>query len=216
MIPILFLGQVFCGMACVTSCSARSSPSRATARAGLAHLEQVNASTCPVAAVLGSCALALIITIPALWGTSAGIPVAFFAVVSIAVIGLYIAYVMPVYLRLRGGNFTPAWWTLGAGYRWVNTIAVVWVALCVVIFSLPFTPAAVPWNDEFDWSALNYAPLTVGGLFLAVWLWWARREEQVQGASADHRLRRGHGHHRGGAGDEEPPDRTEPPAPATA
>jgi hypothetical protein len=48
----------------------------------------------------------------------------------------------------------------------------VWVALCVVIFSLPFTPAAVPWNDEFDWSALNYAPLMVGGLFIAVGLWW--------------------------------------------
>ena len=80
---------------------------------------------------------------------------------------------MPVFLRWRAGtNFTPGAWTLGAKYRWVNAIAVVWVGLCVVIFSLPFTPAAVPWNDEFDWSALNYAPLTVGGLILAVWLWW--------------------------------------------
>jgi hypothetical protein len=49
---------------------------------------------------------------------------------------------------------------------------VIWVTLCVIIFCLPFTPAAVPWNDEFTWTALNYAPLTVGGLFLIVGIWW--------------------------------------------
>jgi amino acid transporter len=173
-ILISFLGQVFCGMACVTSCSRTFFAfSRDRAVPGWRFWSAVNAKHVPVAAVLGSCVLALIITIPALWGTEAGIPVAFFAVVSISVIGLYIAYVTPVLLRLRAGsNFTPGAWTLGGRYRWVNTIAVVWVALCVVIFSLPFTPAAVPWNDEFDWSALNYAPLMVGGLFIAVGLWW--------------------------------------------
>ena len=30
----------------------------------------------------------------------------------------------------------------------------------------------MPWNDEFDWNAVNYAPLTVGGLILAVGIWW--------------------------------------------
>ena len=80
---------------------------------------------------------------------------------------------MPVYLRLRAGDsFTPGAWNLGGKYRWMNTVAVAWVAICVVIFCLPFTPAAVPWRDEFDWSAVNYAPLTVGGLFLIVGLWW--------------------------------------------
>jgi hypothetical protein len=116
---------------------------------------------------------ALIITIPALWGNAAGLPVAFFAVVSVSVIGLYIAYVAPVFLRLRAGdNFTPGAWTLGPKYKWMCTVATIWVVLCVVIFSLPFTPAAVPWNDEFSWSALNYAPLMVGGVFIAVGLWW--------------------------------------------
>ena len=52
--------------------------------------------------------LAAIITLPALTSNEAGIPVAFFAVVSIAVVALYIAYVTPVYLRLRAGdNFEP-------------------------------------------------------------------------------------------------------------
>jgi hypothetical protein len=121
------------------------------------------------AAVLAVCVLAALITLPALTSNAAGIPVAFFAVVSIAVIGLYIAYVTPVYLRLKAGDsFQPGSWTLGAKYKWVNKIAVAWVAISVIIFSLPFTPAAVPWNDEFDWSELNYAPLMVGGVFLAV------------------------------------------------
>ena len=123
--------------------------------------------------MLGVCVFALIITLPALKSNAAGIPVAFFAVVSIAVIGLYIAYVMPVYLRLRAGDaFEPGGWTLGAKYRWMNTVAVIWVGLCVIIFSLPFTPAAVPWRDEFDWNAVNYAPLMVGGLFAIVGIWW--------------------------------------------
>ena len=39
-------------------------------------------------------------------------PVAFFAVVSIAVIGLYIAYVIPIYLRWRQGDeFEAGPWT---------------------------------------------------------------------------------------------------------
>ena len=50
---------------------------------------------------------AAIITIPAYFPNSAGIPVAFYAVVSIAVIGLYIAYVIPIYLRWRNGRPVP-------------------------------------------------------------------------------------------------------------
>jgi len=121
--------------------------------------------------------------------------------------------VAPVYLRLRAGDrFTPGSWTLGSKYRWINTIAVVWVALCVVIFSLPFTPAAVPWNDEFDWSALNYAPLMVGGVFIAVWIWWAVSAKNkytgpVQNISFDEGM---------GITEEKPTDTTEPPTPTPA
>jgi amino acid transporter len=218
-ILISFLGQVFCGMACVTSCSRTFFAfSRDRAVPGWRLWSSVNAKHVPVAAVLGSCLLALIITIPALWGTEAGIPVAFFAVVSIAVIGLYIAYVMPVFLRLRAGdNFTPGAWTLGGKYRWVNTIAVLWVALCVIIFSLPFTPAAVPWNDEFDWSALNYSPLMVGALFIAVGLWWILGAKNTyKGPIRTIEFDEGMGITEEEPADEEPPDRTEPPAPAPA
>ena len=79
---------------------------------------------------------------------------AFLAVTSISVIGLYIAYTIPVFLRWRmGDEFEPGPWTLGRKYRWINPIAVVWVALCVIIFCLPFTPAAVLREHGFSWSA---------------------------------------------------------------
>ena len=127
----------------------------------------------PVGAVLLVCALSLLITVPALWSNAAGIPVAFFAVVSVCVIGLYIAYVIPIFLRLRmGDRFQPGPWNNGAKYKWMNTFSVAWVAIITVIFCLPFTPAAVPFSDDFDWNAVNYAPITVGGVFIAVGLWW--------------------------------------------
>jgi amino acid transporter len=174
-ILISTIGQFFCGMACVTSCSRTFYAfSRDRAVPGWRLWTKLNHNRVPVEAVLFVCALALIMTLPALWNVEGGgIPVAFFAVVSIAVIGLYIAYVIPVYLRLRAGDtFEPGAWNLGGKYRWMCTVAVIWVTLCVIIFCLPFTPAAVPWNDEFTWTALNYAPLTVGGLFLIVGIWW--------------------------------------------
>ena len=86
-------------------------------------------------------------------------PFAFFAVVSIAVIGLYIAYVIPIFLRWRMGDaFEPrAVDARAASTSGSNPIAVIWVVIiCVVIFCLPFDArSAVPWNDEFDWRATS-------------------------------------------------------------
>ncbi len=170
------IGQLFCGMACVTSASRMTYAfSRDRAIPGWRIWTRLNHNRVPVGAVLFVAVFALIMTLPALYYYN-GAAIAFFAVVSIAVIGLYIAYVIPVYLRFRTGNrFMSGPWTLGAKYRWMNPVAVIWVALCVVIFSLPFSPAAVPWNDEFAWAAFNYAPVTVGAVILGVGIWWLVR-----------------------------------------
>ena len=62
------------------------------------------------------------ISIPALFGKN-NIPFAFFALTGICTVGLYLAYIIPVYLRLRtGDSFKPGPWTLGSRYKWVNTI----------------------------------------------------------------------------------------------
>jgi amino acid transporter len=180
-VVIATIGQLFCGMACVTSCSRMMYAfSRDRAVPGWRLWTRLNHHRVPAFAVIGSCVAAALMTAPALEGDEAGAPYAFFAVVSICVIGLYIAYVMPVYLRWRMGDaFEPGPWTLGRKYRWINPAAIIWVAICVIIFCLPFTPAAVPWRDEFDWRYVNYAPITVGAVLLIVGVWWAVRAKHT-------------------------------------
>jgi amino acid transporter len=173
-VVIATIGQLFCGMACVTSCSRMVFAfSRDHAVPGWQLWTRLNHHRVPAYAVIGSCVAALVMTAPALKGDANGVPYAFFAVVSICVIGLYIAYVLPVFLRWRMGDaFVPGPWTLGQKYRWINPAAIIWVVICVIIFCLPFTPAAVPFRSGFDWKAVNYAPITVGGLLLIVGGWW--------------------------------------------
>ena len=44
--------------------------------------------------------------------------------------------------------------------------------LCVIIFSLPTAAISVPWDESFDIKYLNYAPITVLIVIIAVGLWW--------------------------------------------
>jgi len=168
------IGQIFCGLAIVTSASRMMFAfSRDRAVPGWRVWTRLNHHRIPAYAVIAVCVAALLITLPALAGDENNFPYAFFAVVAIGVIGLYIAYAIPIYLRWRKGDeFQPGPWTLGAKYKWVNLVAVVWVGISVIIFSLPFAPTGVPWRDEFDWKYVNYAPLTVGAVFLIVGVWW--------------------------------------------
>ena len=169
------VGQLFCGMACVTSASRMTFAfSRDGAVPGHNLWRRLGKNKTPTWAVVFVTVVALIITIPAYKGNHLGLPVAFLAVTSISVIGLYIAYTIPIYLRWRmGDKFETGPWTLGAKYKWINVIAIVWVVLCVIIFSLPFTPAAVPFSSTFSWSAVNYAPFVTVGVMLAVTIWYA-------------------------------------------
>jgi amino acid transporter len=172
------IGQLFCGMACLTSASRMCYAfSRDGAIPGSRIWSRVNQKRIPFNAVIFMAVCAGIITIPAYVPTTVEgvgpVPIAFYAVVSIAVIGLYVAYVIPIYLRWRNDDrFSPGPWTNGAKYRWMNPFATVWVALITVIFILPTTPAGVPWRDGFDWKFVNYAPLVTGGMLLVVGIWW--------------------------------------------
>src|SRR4051812_31768360 len=171
---IATVGQLFCGMACLTSASRMNYAfSRDRAVPGHRLWTRLNHHRVPHFSVLFMALMALLITAPALEGDENNFTYAFAAVVSIATIGLYIAYVIPVYLRWRKGDaWEPGPWTLGRKYKWINPAAVIWVAICVIAFSLPQVPAAVPWRDEFDWKFVNYAPLTVLFVIVAVGLWW--------------------------------------------
>jgi len=173
-IMIATIGQLFCGMACLTSASRMCYAfSRDRAVPGHRIWTKLNHHRVPAFSVLFMAALALIVTLPALIGDDNNYTYAFYAVVSITVIGLYIAYVIPTYLRWRMGDaFEPGPWTLGRKYKWVNPAAVIWVIICVIVFSLPQGAAGAPWTDDFDWKYVNYAPFTVIAVIAAVGLWW--------------------------------------------
>jgi amino acid transporter len=174
-ILISTVGQLFCGMACVTSASRMTFAfSRDGAVPGHNLWRRLGKNRTPTYAVLFVCLFALLITIPAYFPNSLGTPVAFLAVTSISVIGLYIAYTIPVYLRWRrGDDFQPGPWNNGRKYRWMNPLGFIWVGICVIIFCLPFTPAGVYFGKTFSWSSVNYAPIVTLIVIAAVTIWYA-------------------------------------------
>ena len=92
---------------------------------------------------------------------------------SIAVIGLYIAFALPIILRIRAGRrFEHGAWSLGRHYRWISPLAVAWIAVVCVLFLMPVSPKGIPWAADFDWNVVNYAPLTVGAALLLFGGWY--------------------------------------------
>jgi amino acid transporter len=170
---IATVGQLFCGAAGLTSASRTwYAFSRDRGMPGWWLFRRLNRQRVPLYAVIAVSVASLIITIPAYWGNKVGVPWAYFAITSICTVGLYLAYIIPVYLRLRAGSrFEPGPWTLGRHYKWINIGAIVFVALVVYALDIPIVPGGVPWNDAFDWTAVNYSPLVliVGAL---VGIWW--------------------------------------------
>jgi amino acid transporter len=146
------VAQFFCGMASVTANSRMSYAfSRDNALPGSQLWSQVNPRTgTPTNSIWLCVVCSVVLTTPALVSTTA-----YLAVTSIAVIGLYIAYVVPVYLRRRNPDFRPGRWNLGRWSAPIGWISVAWVVFIVVLFMLP--PASPITVDTF-----NYAPIAVG------------------------------------------------------
>src|SRR5215217_3462909 len=150
---IATVGQIFCVAAGLTSASRTwYAFSRDRAIPGWPLFRRVNRDRVPLYAVIAISFFALLISIPALFGKN-DIPFAFYALTGICTVGLYLAYIIPVYLRLRAGDrFVPGPWNLGRRYRVVNILAIIFVILVVYALDLPYTPAGLPWNDDFDGS----------------------------------------------------------------
>ncbi|TMM31657.1 MAG: amino acid permease [Actinobacteria bacterium] len=159
---ICVVGQFFCGMASVTANSRMSFAfSRDGALPGSRIWRKVNPRTgTPTNSIWLCVVCSAILVVPSLWNTSA-----YLAATSIAVIGLYIAYVAPVFLRLRHPDFRPGPWNLGRWSRPVGWTAVGWVVFITILFVLP---AAWP----ITWANFNYTIVAVGVVVLAAWLWW--------------------------------------------
>jgi amino acid transporter len=168
------VGQLFCGIACLTSASRMTFAfSRDGAVPGHNLWRRLGKNQTPTWSVFFVVLFGLIITIPAYFPNKLGTPVAFVAVTTLSTVGLYIAYTLPTFLRWRmRDKFQPGSWTLGRKYRWVNLIAIVWVAIYTVIGSLPTVPAGVPFKKGFSWSSVNYAPIVLIVVIGAVTIWW--------------------------------------------
>ena len=140
---IATIGQLFCGAAGLTSASRTwYAFSRDRGMPGWALFGRVNRDRVPFNAVIAVSVASLVIAIPALFGKN-DIPFAFFALTGICTVGLYLAYIIPVYLRLRRGDaFETGPWNLGRRYRVVNVLAIIFVIVVVFSLNLPYDPRA--------------------------------------------------------------------------
>ncbi|HEY3687438.1 MAG TPA: amino acid permease [Streptosporangiaceae bacterium] len=179
---IVIGAQLFCGMASVT---ANSRMIYAFSRDGALPFSvfwhKINKrSRTPTNAIWLAAAGAFVLGLPYLWNTTA-----YAAVTSISVIGLYIAYVLPTFLRLlRGSEFRRGPWHLGRWSRPVGIAAVAWVVFISVLFMLPTA-------NPVTAGTFNYTPVAVLVVLGFAGVWWlvsARRwftGPKVQGSAAE-------------------------------
>src|SRR5213080_1591549 len=177
---IIFVAQFFCSMSSVTSNSRMIYAfSRDGAVPGHNLWHSLNRGRTPRNAILLSVVCAFILVIPSLWSVTA-----YLAATSIAVIGLYIAYALPIFLRQFSSDFKTGPWHLGSWSKPIGWIAVIWVVCISVLFMLPTsTPITL--------QGFNYTPVVVLGVFLLVTIWWLASARHwfkgpiVQGSEAE-------------------------------
>jgi amino acid transporter len=179
---IAIVAQLFCGMSSVTANSRMIYAfSRDGALPGSQFWHRINKHTrTPTNAVWLAAIGAFLLGMPDLWNATA-----YAAVTSIAVIGLYIAYVIPTFLRLRlGETFERGPWHLGRWSRLIGVVAVAWVAVITILFMLPTT-------SPIRGSNFNYTVVAVAVVLGFAGTWWlvsARRwftGPKVQGSAEE-------------------------------
>ncbi|HZR39524.1 MAG TPA: amino acid permease [Ktedonobacteraceae bacterium] len=158
---VIFGAQFFCGMSSITS---NSRMIYAFSRDGAVPFHNLwhslDRGRTPRNAIILSAVCAFILAVPSLFNFAT-----YVAVTSIATIGLYIAYVLPVLLRLFSKDFVPGPWHLGKWSRPIGIISVVWVVFIAILFMLPTANPVTAVN-------FNYTPVVVLGLFIIVTAWW--------------------------------------------
>ena len=129
---IAIVAQFFCGMASVTANSRMIYAfSRDGALPGSKYWHKINPKTrTPTNSIWLGVVLSAIVGATSLYvrGSGAGrYSTAFFAMTGICVIGLYIAYAIPIYLRLTNPDFQTGPWNLKGHHKLVGWTAIVWI-----------------------------------------------------------------------------------------
>src|SRR5215204_2008515 len=168
---IAVIAQLFCTIASVTSASRMMFAfSRDRAVPGHRLWRRVSrADRVPIYTVWAICVLSFALMIPTVWNAFVGYAVG----TQISVIGLYIAFILPVILRLKAGDsFQRGAWNLGRWYKLVDWAANIWVAFIAIAFVLPFASTGIPGNEGFTWDFFNYTGVLVGIAFILFGGWY--------------------------------------------
>ncbi|KAL5226369.1 hypothetical protein ABZP36_014634 [Zizania latifolia] len=172
---VVAVAVFLCGVASVTS---NSRTAYAFSRDRAMPLSRVwcrvNKHEVPINVVWLGVAVAFVMAL-----TSLGSQVAFQAMISIATLGMYISYALPVFFRVTTGrrSFVPGPFHLGKYGVVVGWAGVVWVTTVTVLFSLP---VAYPVDNK---ETFNYTPVAVGGVLLfSVGAWVLHARFWFQGA----------------------------------
>ena len=182
LLVVVIVAQLFCGMSSVTANSRMIYAfSRDGALPGSKFWHQVNPRTrTPNNAIWLAAAGALILGLPYLWNSTA-----YAAVTSIAVIGLYVAYVLPTFLRLRlGSAFQRGPWHLGRWSRPIGIVSVAWVVIITILFMLPTA-------SPITLKTFNYTVVAVVAVLGFAGICWAVSARKwftgprVQGSAAE-------------------------------
>ncbi|MBA2568744.1 MAG: amino acid permease [Actinobacteria bacterium] len=168
---IAVVAQMFCTIASTTSASRMMfafSRDRAVPGHGLWR-RVTKAERVPLYCVLAICVLAFLLMVPTLSNAFVGYAVG----TQVSVIGLYIAFVLPIILRLRAGeSFERGAWHLGKHYKWIDWLSIIWIAFICIAFMLPFAKVGIPGNEGFTWDFVNYTPILVLGALLLFGGWY--------------------------------------------
>jgi amino acid transporter len=181
-------GQFFCTTACQTSASRMLFAfSRDRAVPGHRLWSKVSSKKIPANGVMVTALLAGIITLPALVQVDingAPAPIAFYAVISIGVVGLYLCFAVPIYYRWKAGDSFPVGrWNLRGHYKWMAPVALIEIAVTSIIALFPTSIGGMPeWlrsiigasdpEIPFEWKFVNYTPLLVGTVLILLYLYW--------------------------------------------
>ncbi|MDR3663467.1 MAG: amino acid permease [Mycobacterium sp.] len=177
---VLFIstaGQFFCTTACQTSASRMLFAfSRDRAVPGHRFWSAIGKNRVPTHSVTITAVVAAAITLPALVKVDVNgtpTPVAFYAVVSIGVVGVYLCFAIPIYYRWRAGDeFETGSWNLRGHHKWMAPVALAEIAITSVIAMFPTSLGGAPWDPSFEWKFVNYTPLLVGGVLLLLYIYW--------------------------------------------
>ena len=168
LVIVAMVAMFFCGLASVTANSRMIYAfSRDGAVPGHKLWHRLHHETrTPVNAVWLAVVSAFVLGVPSLYQVG-GASVAFFAIVSIGTVGLYVAYVIPIFLRLRAKEtFQPGPWSLGKWSTPIGVIAVAWVSVITILF---FAPAFYPWTTAVD---INWSGPVFVVVMAAVFIWY--------------------------------------------